>query len=226
MISRLGVYGGMFDPVHKGHIDAACHVRNLLNLELVKLIPCKQPNHRDHALASAVDRVAMLELAIADRPGLEVDTCELDRDGISYAVETLEYLHEEFTGSQLVFILGMDSFNSLAAWHRWESLENLCHLIVLPRGDDHLDSELGEALHVGERRVEQPEQLFSRQSGNIYIDTEFAHSASSSQVRSALLNGDDATEYLNRKVLDFIVERGLYGIHGQGISSGSIANGK
>lgn len=226
MISRLGVYGGMFDPVHKGHIHAACHVRDLLGLELVKLIPCKQPNHRENALASSGDRVAMLELAIADEGALEVDTCELEREGVSYAVETLEYLRGKYGAAQLVFILGMDSFNSLTAWHRWESLQDLCHLLVLSRQGEKPDSQLAETLYLDDRKVEQPAQLFSKPSGNIYIDTGFAHHASSSQVRRGLIEEESIEDLLDSNVFNFIVEHGLYGSNNLGEASGNLSHGQ
>jgi len=211
MISRLGVYGGMFDPVHNGHIKAACYARDLLELEQVKLIPCKQPNHRSDAVASPEHRVTMLRLAIKDLPGLEIDTCELDRAGVSYAVDTLEYFHSQGIAEQIVFVLGMDSFNTLTSWHRWEAVQNLCHLLVLPRANEMLDEELADKLQLPTRMVDQPQKLFRQRSGCVYFDSEFSNTASSSQVRHTIDAHDDLTTLLDRQVFDFIVENELYG---------------
>lgn len=215
MISRLGVYGGMFDPVHQGHMAAACYARDLLNLDLVKFIPCKLPNHRQCAQASADHRVAMLELALADLPNLEIDLCELNRSGVSYAVDTLEYLRDAEVAEHIVFIMGIDSFNSLASWHRWEALESLCHLLVLPREGGRLDDQIAQRVNVENRLVSQPASLFAKSSGNIYLDADFAHQASSTQVRHALGRAESGRELmnlLNTDVFQYIQANNLYGI--------------
>ena len=90
MIAKLGVLGGMFDPVHNGHIDAARYAKDLLSLDLVNLIPCNIPNHKVQSYAPAEDRLAMIELAIRDESGIEVDDIELQRPSVSYSVETLK----------------------------------------------------------------------------------------------------------------------------------------
>ena len=84
MIAKLGVLGGMFDPVHNGHIDAARYAKDLLSLDLVNLIPCNIPNHKVQSYAPAEDRLAMIELAIRDESGIEVDDIELQRPSVSY----------------------------------------------------------------------------------------------------------------------------------------------
>ncbi len=226
MISRLGVYGGMFDPVHKGHISAACYARDLLKLEELRLVPCKHPNHRDETQASAGDRLAMLELAMSNCPGLEVDTCELDRPGISFAVETLEYLREKLGPDQLVFVLGIDAFNTLSSWHRWESLMGLCHLLVLPRKHGRLNDELGDALQLSSREVREPEQLFQASAGNVYLDASFDHHASSSEVRHALKEGENVETLLHGDVFDYIVAHKLYGVRSANTLGSNFAHGQ
>ena len=89
MKSRLGVLGGMFDPIHNGHVEAARFACQLLSLDLVKMIPCHIPNHRDSAVSNTTHRLNMLRLAIGSDGRLEPDDIELRKNRVSYSVETM-----------------------------------------------------------------------------------------------------------------------------------------
>ena len=220
MSSRLGVLGGMFDPVHNGHIEAACFACNSLALDRVKLIPCYRPNHRGPATASPAQRLAMLELATASCPALEVDAVEVERAGISYTVDTVSALRESVSresasgktghAGHIVFILGMDAFNGLPSWHRWQDLLALCHLLVLARPGSTVTEFAGDTIGLRARQVNSPDQLFAADGGKILIEAEFDHAVSSSDVRRGLGNGADLSAQVNGKVLRYIEEHGLY----------------
>ena len=215
MSSRLGVLGGMFDPVHNGHIEAACFACNSLALDRVKLIPCCRPSHRGPATASPAQRLAMLELATASCPALEVDAVEVERAGISYTVDTVSALRESASGKtghagHIVFILGMDAFNGLPSWHRWQDLLALCHLLVLARPGSTVTEFAGDTIGLRARQVNSPDQLFAADGGKILIEAEFDHAVSSSDVRRGLGNAADLSAQVNGKVLRYIEEHGLY----------------
>ena len=89
MSRRLGILGGMFDPVHNGHIAAARHASQLLGLEQVVLVPCHVPNHREPNQLDSSHRLQMLKLAVSDDSTLRVDDREIRRGGVSYAVDTV-----------------------------------------------------------------------------------------------------------------------------------------
>ena len=133
MIERIGIMGGMFDPVHVGHIKVALAAQQVLQLDQVRLVPCSIPNHRDHALCSSLQRLDMLHLAVNDYPSLVVDDRELNRPGTSYTYDTLLSVREEFREAALYFVLGVDAFASLDQWHRWLELFELCHFVVIER---------------------------------------------------------------------------------------------
>lgn len=220
MSSRLGVLGGMFDPVHNGHIEAACFACNSLALDRVKLIPCCRPSHRGPATASPAQRLAMLELATASCPALEVDAVEVERAGISYTVDTVSALRESASresasgktghAGHIVFILGMDAFNGLPSWHRWQDLLALCHLLVLARPGSTVTEFAGDTIGLRARQVNSPDQLFAADGGKILIEAEFDHAVSSSDIRRGLGNGADLSAQVNGKVLRYIEEHGLY----------------
>jgi len=131
--ARIGLFGGTFDPVHHGHLRSALELRGALALDTVRLLPNHRPAHRGPTAASSADRLAMLEQAVQDVPGLQVDARELLRDGPSYTVDTLEALSSEHPHTALVFFMGLDAFNHFVDWHRPERILQLAHLVVIDR---------------------------------------------------------------------------------------------
>jgi nicotinate-nucleotide adenylyltransferase len=127
------LYGGTFDPVHDGHLAVADATAALFDTD-VALLPSADPPHRAPPGASAMQRAAMLDLAVAGHPRLHVDRRELQRAGPSYSVDTLDEVRSEIgPNAPLAWLLGADAFRDLAAWHRWRELFKLAHLIVAIR---------------------------------------------------------------------------------------------
>lgn len=129
----IGIFGGTFDPIHYGHLRSALEVKEVFNLTEVRFIPSARPPHRAQPLVSADMRLKMLELAIHNQPGFVADGRELQRQGPSYMVDTLQSLRQDFTGQSLLLFMGGDAFNNLATWHRWQDLFNYAHIVVLTR---------------------------------------------------------------------------------------------
>ncbi len=127
----VALLGGTFDPVHYGHLRFADAIRRALGLDDVRLVPASDPPHRAGPQASAADRVAMLELAVAEFPGLVVDEREIARAGKSYTVLTLEELRREDPQRPVLLLLGADAFLGLPTWHRWREIFGLAHLVVV-----------------------------------------------------------------------------------------------
>jgi nicotinate-nucleotide adenylyltransferase len=132
---RTGVLGGTFDPVHEGHVAAACAACRALALDRVIFIPSHQPPHRPaQPRASAFHRFAMVSLAVASHPPLLASDVELQRSGPSYTAVTLRRLHEAgYQPSQLFFITGTDAFAEIAAWHDYPAVLDLAHFVVISR---------------------------------------------------------------------------------------------
>ncbi len=130
----VACFGGTFDPVHNGHLQAAEEVRERADCLEVRLIPCHIPPHRMTPAAPAAARLAMLELALAGSPRLRVDARELQREGPSYTVDTLVSLREELgEGVALGWVLGADAVAGLDSWRDWQRLPELAHLLLLDR---------------------------------------------------------------------------------------------
>ncbi|MFM7845406.1 MAG: nicotinate-nucleotide adenylyltransferase [Planctomycetota bacterium] len=133
---RLGIYGGTFDPVHYGHLLLAECCREQCRLDEIWFVPAARPPHKTSLELTAGDqRVAMLRLALADCPGFLVSTLELDRGGISYTVDTLEYLKQQRPDAELFFLLGADAVRDLPTWRAPEQIGRLATLVTVQRPD-------------------------------------------------------------------------------------------
>ena len=126
-------FGGTFDPVHLGHIQLAEELAVRFAQETVYLMPCYKAVHKDGVMASAEQRLAMLQLAIEGRSKLTLDTRELEVNAPSYTYNSLSSIRQEFGDESLVFVIGTDSLITLPFWYRCEGLAELTHLIVIER---------------------------------------------------------------------------------------------
>jgi nicotinate-nucleotide adenylyltransferase len=129
----IGIFGGTFDPVHYGHLRSALEVKEIFGLTEVRLIPSAQPPHREQPAATAQMRLQMLKLAIKNQPGLIIDPRELNRQGASYMVDTLESLRREFKDEPLLLFIGSDAFSHLNTWRQWRHLFDTAHIVVMTR---------------------------------------------------------------------------------------------
>lgn len=131
---RIGVLGGSFDPVHHGHLIAARALREVLELDEVRLIPAgSQPFKRDGHAAPALDRAVMTELAVAREPGLVADRVEVEREGPSYTVDTLVALRARWPLAEFTLLIGADTALEFPAWREVERIRNLARVVVFTR---------------------------------------------------------------------------------------------
>jgi len=132
---RIGLYGGCFNPVHEGHLAAARAARDALRLDRLIFIPSGNPPLKGNAgLADGAHRLAMLDMAIADDPCMEVSPIEIHRDGPSFTVETVETLRRDFPAdADLFFLLGEDCLDRLPHWKGIEALHAMLRFAILPR---------------------------------------------------------------------------------------------
>ena len=132
---NIGVMGGTFDPVHKGHLIVAEEAESLLNLNEIIFVPAGQPwLKRDDPITPAEHRLQMLRLALADKPHFKLATLEIERTGPTYTIDTIRELRDKLDKRDvLFFILGWDSLAHLPQWRDSNTLIKLCYLVVAPR---------------------------------------------------------------------------------------------
>jgi nicotinate-nucleotide adenylyltransferase len=129
--ARIGVFGGTFDPVHVGHLAIALAALESVPLDRVLFVPARRSPLKDRdPLATVADRVTMLEAAIAGEPRFALSRVELERDGVSYTVDTLEALRSQ---GELFLILGSDALADLARWRAPDRIRELATILVAAR---------------------------------------------------------------------------------------------
>ena len=203
-MAGIGILGGTFDPVHCGHLRLALEIREQLSLGCVRLLPAPNPRLRETPRADVSRRLELLAAAVDGEPGLEVDARELDRDGPTYTVETLESFRQEFSDEMLVFILGMDSFQSLDHWHRWPDLLSLAHLVVAHRPGGSLPGPGPIADLLEQRRCDDVATLKAKPAGHIMICEPPLLDISATRVRALVAEGRSIRFLVPDKVIELI----------------------
>ena len=141
---RIGVFGGTFDPVHVGHLIVATELRHVLDLDQVLFVPAGRPPHTtSQEISDDEDRLAMLRLAIGGDPAFDLCTLDVDRGGLSYTADTLAMLGDDMgPNTELLFLMGQDSFRDLPLWDRPERIVRLAEIGVALRPGTEVDPDL------------------------------------------------------------------------------------
>ena len=192
-MSRVGVFGGTFDPVHHGHLIMAQEAVVRLKLDRMLFMALNRPPHKKAPrLAGVEHRMAMLRLAIRGNRRFEVSRLEADRGGFSYTVNTLETLHRKIRG-ELFFLLGQDSLEDFARWREPERIVALARLVVVPRGD-------GKPARVPARIRRRVVSLEPPRIG-----------ISSTEIRRRLSRGLTVRYWTPDSIIRYMTRHGLYG---------------
>jgi len=130
---KLGLLGGMFDPIHLGHLRAAEIVRESLGLDEVVFVPAGVPPHRGKPAAAGIDRYAMVALATSTQRAFLPSDVELAREGPSYTVETVAQLRARHPQAEVFLIVGSDNLPMIAEWREPERLLEMCTVAVVER---------------------------------------------------------------------------------------------
>jgi nicotinate-nucleotide adenylyltransferase len=131
---RWGLFGGSFDPIHRGHIAPVQEAREALGLERVLYLPTALPPHKPKAaLAPPLARYAMVELALLEEPGLFVSPHELTLGQPAYTVETIRAFQSAHPDIRWYLLLGGDSFVELVHWRSWRDILDTADIVVLAR---------------------------------------------------------------------------------------------
>jgi len=209
----IGILGGTFDPVHLGHIALAEAALARLPIAEVLWLPSGSPGHRAPPVASAHDRLAMLQLATAGNPRYRIDATELERSEPTYTVHTLTRMRAELgRGQPLVLLLGSDSFLTLPTWLRWRELFDLAHIAVATRPGE-IPAGGGPSPELSDeivRRSARGEQLAASAAGRIARFDMPPTDISASAVRAGLAAGREPRDLLPAAVLAYIQAHQLY----------------
>ena len=192
---RVGVLGGTFDPVHRGHLALARAARDELGLDEVLFVPAGQPWRKaGRIVAPAGHRLAMLRLALEGEAEFRVETLELDRPGPSYTADTLEALRAARPDDEMFLVLGEDALADLPNWVRPERILELATLAVARR-------EVGPRA-AGERLPGLSERVVWLKMPLVPV--------SATAIRERVRRGEPIGDMVPPAVAAYIRERGLY----------------
>lgn len=200
---KLGLFGGSFDPIHRGHVEPVQAARRQLGLERVIYLPTARPPHKPkQELAAAQRRYAMVELALLREEGLYVSDHEVTLGRPAYTVETVEHFAERWPDDVLHLLVGSDSFAELDTWHRWRDLVEMVELVVMARPGWNLP----------DIRPELPPEIRRREeAGAVHVVTDVRVDVSSTDLRRRLARGEEpSVELLPELVVDYIAKYSLY----------------
>ena len=216
-MQRAAIYGGTFDPVHKGHIEVARRVLQLFELDEVLFVPACVPPHKA-VISSAFHRFAMLALATEQDALLRISTLELDEPERPYAVDTVERMQTEIGADRrLFFLIGADSWSEITTWHEWQRLLRMCDLIVVTRPGYELSGNIpNRAAQVVDVRGMSQREISEVVGGNSGPRTFLTDAAiidvSATAIRAAARAGESELlrEMVPASVANYIEKYGLY----------------
>jgi nicotinate-nucleotide adenylyltransferase len=206
----IALFGGTFDPVHLGHINMAEQCVTELGLNELRFLPCAIPVHKALPKITDTHRLNMLELAIQGHNAFTIDKRELERQGRSYSLLTLQEYRTEQPNAAIVFLMGMDSFNSLTSWYEWQTITELCHIVVYQRPGEVFSPDPALNSYVSHALVNSSAQLFTKKAGHCLFLTGPSFDAASSDIRKLINNQKPAEQFLASSVIDYIRTHQLY----------------
>lgn len=199
-MSKIGVVGGTFDPIHVGHLMLAEWAADAEELEQVWFIPTGQSYMKaDRSIQPGHERLHMVRLAVEGNDRLKCLDLEIERGGYTYSYETVEELHELYPEHQFYFIEGADCLFTMENWKCPERLLAGCTILAAVRGDVSL-----------QRLEEKRTELLARFGGEILLIPFLQMSISSTEIRRRLSCGESVRYMVPDKVLQYIQQKGLY----------------
>lgn len=215
------VFGGSFDPVHQAHVSLVQHVATLCEVDEIRLIPAGQPWQKAPLVASAEQRVAMLQLAFDGQLTCpyQIDLQEIERarQGIpSYTVQTLEQLRADLGNEcALILLIGADQFHNFTSWKDWARIFTLAHVVVAARPGYHLQHDRlpQEFAQHWERGLSPIKALKQYPFGKTCLDTELAWDISATQIRQEWRQDPQCAQtrsLIPGKVLDYLQQHAIY----------------
>lgn len=193
---KVGIMGGTFDPIHIGHMLAAETARDAFGLEEVWFMPSHIPPHKQAAGASGEDRLALVREAIRNNAAFRILDWELKRGGVSYTIDTVRMLQEQYPGEDFYFIIGADMVQYLPKWREIDELVRRLTFIGLGRPGIPLD----------------PGTLPEHISRKVLLADMPMVGISSTLIRERAAAGKSIRYMVPEPVYDYVVRSELYGV--------------
>ena len=197
-LERVGLYGGTFSPPHKGHIYAAKTMLEHIPLDRLLIMPAYIPPHKiKNSYDTPKQRYKMCQSAFGDIPKTLVSDYEISKGGISYSIETINYLKNE---NNIIYMLcGSDMFLTLDKWYKADEIFRKAEIVCVPRFSDDLN------------KLEEKKDSYEKEySAKIHLIGVNPLVISSTEIREKITNGENLAPYLTEEVIKIIKEENLY----------------
>ena len=198
---KIGIMGGTFDPIHKGHLMLGEYAYRQFELDKVWFMPNGTPPHKDNnKIGSAPeDRMRMVQLAIENQEAFELQTYEITNQDVNYSYKTMEYFIEKYPDDEFYFIIGADSLFAMERWVKPERLLKTCIMLAAYR-DDKSTAEM----------LEQITYLNEKYGADIRLLNTPNVDISSSEIRNMLQDKESIKELVPQAVYEYIIMNRLY----------------
>ncbi|MFQ6108316.1 MAG: nicotinate-nucleotide adenylyltransferase [Candidatus Aminicenantales bacterium] len=213
---RIGILGGTFNPIHRGHLKAAEDVQRTFNLSKVLFIPSYIPPHKESVeMASPFHRLKMVELALADHPRFIPSSIEIEARGKSYSIVTLKRLKRLYPRTLIFFIMGVDAFLEIDTWKEYRKVLEQCFFIVVSRPGHRLEEAkkiLGGKYSQRMAEISPPGKLEKDwlQKFRIFLFPTKSLSIASTEIRKRVREGKPIRGMVSTPVEDYIFANHLY----------------
>lgn len=196
---KIGIYGGSFDPVHNGHINAAENFRDELGLDLVIIVPAYVPPHKKGLMLTPSEhRLNMCKLAFEGREGFTVSDIEIQRADEGYMSDTIDQIREMYPDDELYLLLGGDMLLDFHSWHNYMHIAAEAVIAASARTWD------------GEAELEGAAAELRSDGAEVVIVPVDVMEISSTKVRETVKNADDITSMVPPEVAEYIWNNYLY----------------
>ncbi len=196
---KIGIFGGTFNPIHNGHLNLISSFQKEFNFDEVLLIPTNIPPHKDTVLlANGEDRVNMCRLAVENWNNITVSEIEFERKDKSYSFVTLTELKKLYKDAEFYFIMGSDMFLSLKTWYRYDELKELAVFCTAAREENEFLTLKAFA------------QELENGGANCCVLNIDVYELSSTQIRENILFDENCSDFLPKKVYEYIKEKNIY----------------
>ncbi len=217
MLKKIGIFGGTFNPIHFGHINSILSVKEKMNLDAVKVIPAHQAPGKELLEApSAEERLALVELGLSEYyEDVFVDSCELERGGVSYSIDTIEDLKKESPDDEFYLIIGLDQFQSFDSWKNFENIFGFANLIVTSRPGFYFPLNTSDFPKGLEGKIEDFDGYVAmlENGAQIHFIRLNDQDVSSSDIRKRVRLNQSIHKYVPLEVENYIKEKSLYTVH-------------
>ncbi|KXB59011.1 nicotinate-nucleotide adenylyltransferase [Gemelliphila asaccharolytica] len=194
---KILLFGGSFDPIHIGHIEAAKKAIEKLNIDKVIFIPTNQtPLKSNNLVASNNDRYNMILRSIKDNKKLDVSDYEIKKQDVSYTYNTVKHFKQIYKGDDLYFLIGTDRVKDLEKWYNIDKLKNLITFIFVPRNNENLEEIIAK-------------NDFLKKINYVILELPIIK-ISSSYIREKLKKNKNIDDLIDKNCAKYIEELNLY----------------